>query len=104
MTCRPCRFRNRGFLRCRQGLQCCERKALFHRESRDVTRSLAIAPAVAFTVFWGDEKVMELMILSQVVLSPQRAFAVIPLVKFTSSSQKMGPFANRWLPGRGRFC
>ena len=41
---------------------------------------------------------MQLLILSQVVLSLQLAFAVIPLVKFTSSRQKMGPFASpRWV-------
>jgi manganese transport protein len=63
---------------------------------RMITRSLAIAPAVAFIGFWGNEKVMDLLILSQVVLSLQLAFAVVPLVKFTSSAQKMGPFVNRW--------
>ena len=62
---------------------------------RMITRTLAIAPAVAVIFFWGDDKVMGLMILSQVVLSLQLAFAVIPLVKFTSSKQKMGPFVNR---------
>ena len=37
----------------------------------------------------------QLLVLSQVVLSLQLAFAVVPLVKFTGSKQKMGPFANR---------
>ncbi|MEI8372957.1 MAG: Nramp family divalent metal transporter [Planctomycetota bacterium] len=63
---------------------------------RMITRTLAIAPAVAVIYYWGDGKVMDLLILSQVVLSLQLAFAVIPLVKFTNSPQKMGPFVNRW--------
>ena len=40
--------------------------------------------------FWGDEEVMGLMILSQVVLSLQLAFAVIPLVKFTEQQAEDG--------------
>ena len=44
----------------------------------------------------GEESVFRLLILSQVVLSLQLAFAIIPLVKFTGSKQKMGPFVNRW--------
>jgi manganese transport protein len=44
--------------------------------------------------FYGEGKVTSLLILSQVVLSFQLPFAVIPLVQFTSSRGKMGVFAN----------
>lgn len=63
---------------------------------RLITRVMAIAPAVAVIVIAGDRSVLQLLILSQVVLSLQLAFAVVPLVKFTGSRQKMGPFVNRW--------
>jgi manganese transport protein len=62
---------------------------------RLVTRLLAIIPAVSVIIWMGDKGVYKLLILSQVVLSLQLAFAVIPLVRFTSSKQKMGPFVNR---------
>jgi manganese transport protein len=57
---------------------------------------MAVVPAVLVIIFAGEEKVYDLLILSQVVLSLQLSFAVVPLVKFTSSRQKMGPFVNRW--------
>ena len=62
---------------------------------RLVTRSMAVGPAVLVIAYMGDKSVYQLLILSQVVLSLQLAFAVVPLVKFTGSKQKMGPFANR---------
>lgn len=59
---------------------------------RLVTRIIAIAPAV-FTIFYfGEEKVGDLLILSQVVLSMQLGFAVIPLIHFNSSKKIMGKF------------
>lgn len=59
---------------------------------RLVTRLIAIAPAV-FTIFYfGEEKVGDLLILSQVVLSMQLGFAVIPLIHFNSSKKIMGKF------------
>jgi len=62
------------------------------------TRLLAIVPAVAVILAVGDGGVMQLLVLSQVVLSLQLPFAVVPLVRFTCSRQKMGPFANpRWV-------
>ena len=65
---------------------------------RLVTRLMAIVPAVAVILVTGEEGVYKLLILSQVVLSLQLAFAVIPLVKFTGSPLKMGPFVNpRWV-------
>ena len=43
----------------------------------------------------GDHGVYQLLLLSQVILSLQLAYAVVPLIKFTGSKRKMGPFANR---------
>ena len=67
---------------------------------RLVTRLMAIVPAVSVILVTGEEGVYKLLILSQVVLSLQLAFAVVPLVKFTGSRLKMGPFASpRWVQG-----
>jgi manganese transport protein len=65
---------------------------------RMVTRMIAIVPAVVVTIWAGDKATGHLLILSQVVLSLQLPFAVVPLVMFTASRSKMGPFvAPRWL-------
>jgi manganese transport protein len=65
---------------------------------RLVTRMLAILPAVVVTIWAGEKATGQLLILSQVVLSLQLPFAVVPLVMFTASRDKMGPFvAPRWL-------
>jgi len=65
---------------------------------RLVTRLIAIVPAVVVTVWAGEKATGQLLILSQVVLSLQLPFAVVPLVMFTASRSKMGPFvAPRWL-------
>src|SRR6201988_615308 len=65
---------------------------------RLVTRGIAILPAVVVTVWAGEKATRQLLILSQVVLSLQLPFAVVPLVLFTASRAKMGPFiAPRWL-------
>jgi manganese transport protein len=61
---------------------------------RLITRALAILPAVVVIGFYGEGKVTSLLIFSQVVLSFQLPFAVIPLVQFTSDKLKMGSFAN----------
>jgi manganese transport protein len=61
---------------------------------RLVTRSIAILPAILVIGITGEGKVTSLLILSQVVLSFQLPFAVIPLVQFTSERAKMGEFAN----------
>ena len=61
---------------------------------RLITRALAIIPAVIVIAVYGDGKVTSLLILSQVILSFQLPFAVIPLVQFTSSKAKMGEFVN----------
>ena len=63
---------------------------------RLITRSLAIVPAMFVIGLTGDKGTEDLLILSQVVLSLQLPFAVVPLVKFTSSRRKMKDFANRW--------
>ena len=65
---------------------------------RLVTRSLAIVPAVAVILLWGTEATGRLLILSQVVLSFQLPFAIVPLVMFTASRAKMGALvAPLWL-------
>jgi manganese transport protein len=61
---------------------------------RLITRALAITPAVFVIGFAGERKVTSLIILSQVVLSFQLPFAIIPLIQFTSDKEKMGEFAN----------
>ncbi len=67
---------------------------------RLVTRLIAIVPAVLVTLLAGEKATGRLLILSQVVLSLQLPFAVVPLVMFTSSRRKMGPLvAPRWLSG-----
>ena len=68
---------------------------------RLITRLLAIIPAVVVAVIYGERGTTQLLVLSQVVLSMQLPFAVIPLVQFTSDRAKMGGFANpgwlKWL-------
>src|SRR6202043_1610013 len=65
---------------------------------RLVTRMIAMVPAVIVTIWFGEKGTGQLLILSQVVLSLQLPFAVVPLVMFTASRSKMGPFvAPRWL-------
>jgi manganese transport protein len=67
---------------------------------RLVTRLIAIVPAVVVTLVAGEKATGRLLILSQVVLSLQLPLAVVPLVMFTASRRKMGPFvAPRWLSG-----
>src|ERR1700730_18003047 len=61
---------------------------------RLITRTLAIIPAVLVIGIAGEGKVTSLIILSQVVLSFQLPFAVIPLIQFTGNRLKMGEFAN----------
>ena len=65
---------------------------------RLITRIIAIVPAAIVAMFYGESGTAKLLILSQVILSLQLSFAVIPLVAFTSSRAKMGRFVNpRWL-------
>jgi manganese transport protein len=61
---------------------------------RLITRGLAIVPAVIVTAMYGSGGTTKLLIFSQVILSMQLSFAVIPLVLFTSDKRKMGEFVN----------
>ena len=65
---------------------------------RLITRGLAIAPAIVVIWYFGEGSATSLLVFSQVILSIQLSFAVIPLVMFTGDKRKMGEFANpRWL-------
>ena len=61
---------------------------------RTITRALAIVPAVAVVIVAGDAGATKLLIASQVVLSLQLPFAVVPLVRMTSDAKKMGSLVN----------
>lgn len=63
---------------------------------RLITRLIAIIPAVIVISIQGEEGSYDLLILSQVILSMQLPFAVIPLIQYTSDKSKMGEFANKW--------
>ncbi|HOZ77752.1 MAG TPA: Nramp family divalent metal transporter [Ferruginibacter sp.] len=60
---------------------------------RLLTRLLAIIPALIVILIYGEDRVDALLVLSQVILSLQLGFAVIPLIHFVSDKQKMGDFA-----------
>lgn len=65
---------------------------------RLITRGIAIVPAAIVTILYGESGTARLLVLSQVVLSFQLPFAIIPLVMFTADSNKMkGLPAPRWL-------
>ncbi|GGA37269.1 Nramp family divalent metal transporter [Paenibacillus physcomitrellae] len=65
---------------------------------RLITRLIAIIPAVIVTAMYGESGIQDLLVFSQVVLSLQLPFAVVPLVKFTCDKTKMGKFVNkRWI-------
>jgi manganese transport protein len=65
---------------------------------RLITRLLAVIPALIVAILYGEQGTSELLVLSQVNLSLQLSFAVVPLVQFTSNYLKMGPFVNpRWI-------
>lgn len=67
---------------------------------RLLTRGLAIGPAMVVAGLYGESGAAKLLVLSQVILSLQLSFAVVPLVAFTSDRKKMGDFANPpWLKG-----
>jgi manganese transport protein len=62
------------------------------------TRGIAIIPAAVVTIWYGSEGTAKLLILSQVILSLQLPFAVVPLVMFTADKRKMGALvAPRWM-------
>jgi manganese transport protein len=65
---------------------------------RLATRLLAIAPAIVVTALYGEAGIGKLLVFSQVVLSLQLPFAIVPLVHFTGRRRTMGAFANPlWL-------
>ncbi|MFZ1425178.1 MAG: Nramp family divalent metal transporter [Geminicoccaceae bacterium] len=65
---------------------------------RAVTRLLAIVPVLVVTWLYGESGTAQLLVLSQVVLSLQLPFAVVPLVRFTTDKAKMGELvAPRWV-------
>ncbi|MCY7351650.1 MAG: Nramp family divalent metal transporter [Cytophagaceae bacterium] len=65
---------------------------------RLLTRGIAIVPALVIILIYGDGSLGDLLVLSQVILSLQLSFAVVPLVAFTSRRTLMGSLVNpRWL-------
>jgi manganese transport protein len=65
---------------------------------RLLTRAIAIVPAAIVTIWFGSQGTAQLLILSQVVLSLQLPFAIVPLVMFTADRKKMGQLvAPRWV-------
>ena len=66
---------------------------------RLLTRIIAIIPAVVVILIYGDDQLDTLLILSQVILSMQLGFAVIPLIHFVSDKRRMGIFAIK-LPAK----
>ena len=69
---------------------------------RLITRGLAIVPTVIVAAIYGESGTARLLILSQVVLSMQLPFAIVPLVQFTSDRTKMGELVSpAWLKAIG---
>src|SRR4029079_14851595 len=65
---------------------------------RLITRAIAIVPAAIVTIWFGEKGSGQLLILSQVILSLQLPFAIVPLVMFTADRKKMGDLAApRWV-------
>jgi manganese transport protein len=65
---------------------------------RLTTRAIAIVPAAIVTIWYGESGTAKLLIFSQVVLSLQLPFAIVPLVMFTADRKKMGALvAPRWV-------
>jgi manganese transport protein len=74
-------------------------------QRRLITRGLALVPALATVLLLGDQATNKLLVLSQVVLSLQLPFAVIPLVWFCGRRGLMGELqAPRWLLGLAWAC
>ena len=71
---------------------------------RTITRALAIVPAVAVVIIAGDTGATKLLIASQVVLSLQLPFAVVPLIRMTSDKAKMGALVNSLLVTRATWA
>ncbi len=61
---------------------------------RLITRLIAVIPALVVTILYGEKGTGELLVLSQVILSLQLSFAVVPLILFTNDKTQMGEFVN----------
>jgi manganese transport protein len=61
---------------------------------RLLTRTMAITPAALTIYFSGEQSTLQLLLLSQVIISMQLPFAIIPLIHFTSDRSRMGAFVN----------
>jgi manganese transport protein len=71
---------------------------------RLITRGIAIVPVIVVTALYGDKGTAQLLVLSQVILSMQLPFAIVPLVRFVSDRRKMGGFViSRWLAALAWF-
>lgn len=62
---------------------------------RLITRLIAVVPALIVTAYYGEKGTADLLVFSQVILSLQLSFAVIPLVSLTGNKAKMGVFVNK---------
>ncbi|MFN6038516.1 MAG: Nramp family divalent metal transporter [Bacteroidota bacterium] len=60
---------------------------------RIITRVIAIVPATLVIIFYGEDKTIDLLVFSQVILSLQLGFAVVPLIHFVSDKKIMGSYA-----------
>jgi manganese transport protein len=59
---------------------------------RLITRGIAILPVIVVTALYGEKGTAQLLVLSQVILSMQLPFAIVPLVRFVSDKRTMGAF------------
>ncbi len=64
---------------------------------RLITRLIAVIPALIVTILYGEKGTADLLVFSQVILSMQLSFAVVPLVIFTNDKAKMGKYANSFI-------
>jgi manganese transport protein len=72
---------------------------------RLITRVIAIVPAAVVAILYGASGTAKLLVLSQVILSLQLSFAVVPLVLFTADRRKMGAFVNPgWITALAWTC
>jgi len=70
---------------------------------RFITRGLAVIPAFICVLMYGESEIAQLLLISQIILSFQLTFAVIPLIIFTSDKEKMGSFVNSWAVSCGAW-
>ncbi|MBX7210576.1 MAG: Nramp family divalent metal transporter [Verrucomicrobiaceae bacterium] len=72
---------------------------------RLITRLIAVVPAMVVIGWWGEGKTTDLLVWSQVILSMQLSFAVVPLLIFTGEKLKMGRFVNPpWVKALAWTC